>query len=402
MINIIIYIVEILLLVIIGSFILYLLILSLNALKYKSIQTFDTKKYRRFAIIIPAHNEENSISRTVESALKINYPEDLWNLYVIADNCTDKTAEISRELGANVFERTDPNERGKGYALRWCIDKLLMNEIKYDAFVVVDADSIVQPNILQVLNYYLENGSEVVQVADLVEPQYDSWSSEITRLGFTLYNYVRPLGRKQFGFSAGLKGNGMCLSTNVLRKVPWSAWSLNEDLEYGLILLLNEVVVNFAPETLVLAAMPKNPKNAETQRTRWERGRYPVIKNYTPKLLKMFLKKRKLIFFDALVELITPPVVNLFLIITLMILINLLLTIFGIISSSVFIFLWIALFILGLFHIFVGLKAVNADKMLYKALLHIPKYVIWKIYLYINFSIKKFKNEWIRTTRETN
>lgn len=393
---------ETLLIIFIGGIVLYLLFLSLSALRSSKEKILFANKYNKFAFIIPAHNEELSITRTIKSILQIDYPGELWDLFVIADNCTDKTAEISSELGANVLIRNNPTERGKGYALRWCTDILLKSQKNYDAIVIVDADSIVQPNILKVLNTYLQNGSQAIQVADLVEPQYDSWSSEVTRVGFTLYNYVRPLGRKNFKFTAGLKGNGMCLSTLLLKKIPWSSWSLNEDLEHGLILLLNGIVVDFAPETIVLAAMPRDHKKAESQRSRWERGRYPVIKNYTLKLLRKYLKTGSFVYFDALIELITPPIVNLFVLITFMIFINALLITSGIKELNIFLYVWLAIFMMGILHILIGLKAANADRTLYKAFFHIPKYVIWKIYLYINFTFKKFHNEWIRTSRETN
>ncbi len=397
-----IYIFEIIFLIALGIITLYLLYLSLNALKSKKLQNLDVSRFRKFAFIIPAHNEEFSIARTITSALKVDYPKELWDLIVIADNCTDKTAEISSNLGANVLIRNNPNERGKGYALRWCTDIILKSQKEYDAVVIVDADSVVQPNILKVLNRYLETGSKAIQVADLVEPQYDSWSSEVTRIGFTLYNYVRPLGRKNLKFSAGLKGNGMCLSTSLLKSIPWSAWSLNEDLEHGIILLLNGIIVDFAPETTVLATMPKDPKKAESQRSRWERGRYPVIKNYTKKLFNAFIKTGSFVYLDALIELITPPTVNLFGIITFMIFINVLLIIIGIGDLEIFFYIWLFLFFTGVCHILIGLKAVRADKMLYKAFMYIPKYIIWKTFLYINFSFKKFQNEWIRTSREIN
>jgi cellulose synthase/poly-beta-1,6-N-acetylglucosamine synthase-like glycosyltransferase len=266
--------------------------------------------------------------------------------------------------------------------------------------VIIDADSVADPGFLSVMNYYLEHGSRAVQCSDLVAPLPDAWSSEITRFGFTLYNYVRPLARKLLGCTAGVRGNGMCFTSSTLRSIPWNTYSLNEDLEYGLILLLNGVNVDFAPEAKVLATMPATARNAESQRSRWERGRFPVIKLYAMKLLAKGVQSFSLRYIDAFLELMTPPFVNLFGAVSLMFVLHLAFLFTGISSSVALPALWGSFIVLGLLHVFAGLYAADADAALYKAFFHIPRYALWKIKLYLMSLRRPSTEEWIRTTRD--
>lgn len=200
--------------------------------------------------------------------------------------------------------------------------------------------------------------------------------------------------------SAGLRGNGMCFTTDVLKKIPWFAYSQTEDLEYGLNLLLRGVTVTFAPEAKVYATMPAKPQNAETQRARWELGRFPIIKKYFLLLLVSAFKKKSFKIFDAFVELITPAFTNLFLITAVMLLLTLLLTSVGILPANIFLWLWVLLIALQIFYVLGGLYLAHADASAYKALLNAPKYALWKLILYFKLITKGHTKAWIRTARE--
>jgi cellulose synthase/poly-beta-1,6-N-acetylglucosamine synthase-like glycosyltransferase len=382
-----------------GVFLFYLALLSFFAVFAQSTEVLKAGRFRKIAIVIPAHNEELSIEKTINSVLAIDYPHDKFDVVVAVDNCQDRTSELSKNLGAIVYERKNEILKGKGYALRWCFD-LLSNEGSYEAVAVIDADTIVSKNFLNVMNNYIDRGSKAMQSCDLVVPQPDAWSSEITRLGFTLYNHVRPLGRKVIGLPCGLRGNGMCFVMETLKSVPWEAYSLAEDCEYGIELLLKEIDVTFVPEATVYATMPIDVRNAETQRSRWERGRFPIVRRHAGKLLKVGVKKPSYKAIDALIDLVTPPFVNLFLVVVALFIVSCIQWIVKIENSVHLIFLSIVLAGLGIFHVIVGLYAVKADRLLYKSLLYIPRYSIWKMLFYVKLVLKNSSNEWIRTTRE--
>jgi len=389
-------------LVIVSLFTFYLSLLTALAFLYRSENNGPEKKWNRFAVIIPAHNEEITIEQTIRQLFNIGYPAELFDVIVVADNCEDKTAVIAARMGALVLERFNKKFRGKGYALKWCFDLLLKSSKKYDAFLIVDADTIVSENILQIMNSYINNGAAAIQCSDLVKPQHNSWSSEITRVGLILYNYVKPLGKKVLNCSSGLRGNGMCFSADTLKKNPWQAFSQTEDLEYGIKLLMNGTQIIFAPEAQVEAIMPANPKNAESQRARWEIGRFPLILKYSGKLLSAAMAKKSFALFDAFLDLISPAFVNLFSFTILIILLNILLLTLNISGANIFLILWIILLLMQIYHVLGGLYIAGADKTAYKALFYVPRYALWKLILYIKLALKGHSKLWVRTERETN
>jgi 1,2-diacylglycerol 3-beta-glucosyltransferase len=392
--------IHIFLLATIGLLVVYLFMLSVFAACARVPGQLDTTRSRRFAVLIPAHNEEFTIAPTITSLLELEYPAQHFDVVVIADNCTDRTADVARKSGTIVYERTNAELRGKGHALRWCFDRLLSGSDQYDAFVVIDADSVVSANFLTVMNHYLERGDTVIQASDLVKPQPGAWSSEMTRLGFTLYNYARPLGRRVIGCSTGLRGNGMCFAADVLRSHPWEAYTRTEDLEFGLSLLLAGIPVAFAPQAFVLATMPQNPQLAESQRARWEHGRFPVIRTFGPILLNKTLRHGSFRSLDAFIDLITPPLINLMAIVLGILLFTLALLFSGVVSMLPFAYIWTSMFLLGFFHMLIGLYASGADRSLYKALFHLPRYIAWKALLYLKLVRHGETREWIRTERE--
>jgi 1,2-diacylglycerol 3-beta-glucosyltransferase len=392
--------VEIALIAVFGFFLLHLALLSVLALTVRKCKIIEGLRFQKMAVIVPAHNEESNIERTIRSLVAIDYPHEYFDVIVVADNCTDRTADVARKAGATVHERHIPELRGKGYALNWCFARILSEEPSYDAMAVVDADSIVSSNFLSVMNHYLERGAVAIQCSDMVEPAATAWSSEVTRVGFALYNYVRPLGRRVIGCSAGLRGNGMCFAASTLRSVPWEAYSQAEDLEYGLELLLNGVTVVFAPEATVLSPMPQNVENAESQRARWEAGRLPLIRRYAGRLLLTGFRQLSFRPIDGSIDLVTPPLLNLLVLVLLLLFLSLLVWAAGVAEAGPFVVAWLALIGLAGIHVMVGLVAAGANNHLYKALAYIPRYALWKIALYGKLLRRGHTGTWVRTTRD--
>ncbi len=399
--KIIITLVDMLFLVPLVFFSLYLSMLTLLAL-FRKVRQFDRKpaNYRRFAVLVPAHDEEAVIEQTVASLKEIDYPGDKFDILVIADNCTDRTAGISRAMGAKVFERFDQVKKGKGFALRWCLDQILASVPHYDGFVVVDADTVVSKNFLSVMNHYLYEGAECIQSSDMVVPQPGSWSPEMTRVAFILHNYVRPLGKLTLGCSSGLNGNGMCFSRKLIETMPWNAYSRVEDLEHSLQLAIDNIRVQFAPEAVVRAIMPSDSKNAETQRRRWEMGRFPLILKYTKPLILEAFRKRSIMILDMLVELVTPAFLNIFLLTLIMTGVNMGALLIGASWLFPIAAIWTVALLLEIFHVLGGLKAARADRGTYLVLMKLPKYAAWKLGLYFKTWLRGDEKQWVRTARD--
>lgn len=395
------HIAEIAALAVLGGLTGYLALLSLLSLAARRRPPARTGTPLRLAVMIPAHDEEAAIGRTLRSVSALDYPPERTETFVVADNCTDRTAEVARAHGATVLERTDADRRGKGQALRWAFDDLLGRDPAWDGFVVIDADSTISRNFLRVMDAHLASGAEAVQAADLVEPNPESWSSEVTRLGFTLYNYARPLGRSVFGGSAGLRGNGMGFGAGLLRRVPWNAFGVTEDLQYGLELVLRGVPVRFAPSATVLATMPSEAENAESQRARWEQGRAPVRGRYGPLLLSAFLRRGSFRLLDAWIDLMTPPFVQLMAIVGAALLLHAAASAFFPEFFLPYLAAWAAVVAAGLVHVLAGLVSARADARLYGALLAVPRFALWKFLLRRKRRTTAPPSEWVRTTRET-
>ncbi len=153
------------------------------------------------------------LSNLLESLAQLDYPQELYTTYVIADNCTDTTANLASQFdGVRVYERFNEKERGKGYALNWIWQQL--EDKQHDAYVVLDADSVVVPTFLRSMDSELAQGALALQACNTVLNVTESPSTALRWIALTLMNHVRPLGRNGIGGSSTLTGNGMCLSSH--------------------------------------------------------------------------------------------------------------------------------------------------------------------------------------------
>lgn len=259
-------------------------------------------KIHRIAIVIPAHDEDRWIAETVRHARDQHYPKEAFGVWVVADNCRDKTADEARGAGASVLERQ--GNPGKGQALHDLFQHLLFQD--WEAFLVLDADSRLHPDTLSVLNDYLAADSDVVAVRYGVFNPEASWRTRMMELSTASYNGLRPLGRVALGLSAGLAGNGFCLTRRTVMEVPYLAHSIVEDLEYHLVLLRSGRQVDFCSHVWVKARMPTTQRAARIQRVRWERGRWLMIKTHAPRLLADLMRGH-LRAFDGLTDVLMPP-----------------------------------------------------------------------------------------------
>lgn len=269
---------------------------------------------KRFALITAAHNEEAVIKYHLESLKQINYPKDLFDIYVIADNCTDSTAAIARQEGARVFERFS-NQRGKGYALEWMFNQLfdMEKERSYDAICLFDADNVVSSNFLLEMNSKLKKGYRSIQgYLDTKNPN-DSWVTACYATAYWSMNRMWQLARYNRGLSNAMGGTGVCLEYNLLKEYGWGATCLTEDLEFTMKLLLNGIKTSWAHDAHVYDEKPVYFSQTWRQRTRWLQGHWDVCFRYAIPLLKKGIRERKWYPVDAAIYLFQPVAITIML-----------------------------------------------------------------------------------------
>lgn len=223
-----------------------------------------------FAIVIPAHNEEEAIGDTLRSCHALDYPKDKYTVYCIADNCTDSTASVARQMGAVSLERHDLNNRGKGYALEWAFERILPKG--HDAVMVLDADCMVEKSTLRIFDRHLKAGADVLQASYAVSNPDESPISYVSAVGNVIENRLFYAPKSALGLAVFLRGTGMALRSLVLKRVPWSAHSIAEDVEYGIRLLEGGYKIRFIDEVMVLSKFPATAAQLKVQRERWAGG----------------------------------------------------------------------------------------------------------------------------------
>jgi cellulose synthase/poly-beta-1,6-N-acetylglucosamine synthase-like glycosyltransferase len=268
----------------------------------------------RFVVVIPAHDEEANVGATVASCRALAYDPAAFTVFVIADNCTDATARAARAAGAEVFERVDPDRRSKGYALEDFFRHLAgagPGRSEFDAAVVIDADTVVDPGLLARFADALAVGADWAQCYYTVSNPDASWRTRLLTYALSLFNGVWLLGQDRLGLSVGFRGNGMCLSRRGLGRVPWQAHGLVEDQEFAWQLRVAGERVRFVPEARVYAEMVSRGRAAVSQRRRWEEGR----RSLRGRFLRPLLASPALTPWNKallLLDLLFPPLMPLF------------------------------------------------------------------------------------------
>jgi len=385
-----------------GLFVAYLLVLACLALAPGSRRAGAAPRRarpQRFALVIPARDEEETLRETLPAYQHLDYPRALYEIIVVADNCTDRTAALARRLGATVYERNDPARRGKGWALAWIFDHLLQTRPDIDAFAVVDADSVVSPNFLRVMAAALAAGQVVVQARNAVGNAADGWRPALASLSFALLGHLRPLGRSRLGLSAGLKGNGMCFTREALLRLPWRASSLAEDLEYSLELALHGVRARFAPGAYVASPMPLAGEDARAQAIRWEFGRLELIRRYLGRLLARGLRRGDPGCLEAALDLSIPPMTVLAGVPLLGLFADAVLWLgTGFPAAGILATYWVAVLTGEAIYVGAGLRLAGSRRHVLRGLLRAPAYLAWKAVVLLGGWLAP-EHVWVRTPR---
>ena len=265
------------------------------------------EKEHKFMAIVPAHNEENVIKNLVESLNNQDYPKHLYDVYVIADNCTDRTAEIAKEAGAKVYKRFDDAHRTKGFALNWFLKQKIEENADYDAFCVFDADNIVDKNFIKNMNKKLCQGEEIVQGYRDIKNPTDSWVSSGYAIFYWMMNRFYHLARYNLGLSPLINGTGFMVKFDLIKPNGWQTITLTEDIEFSLINIASGRKLGWATDAIVYDEQPVNFAQSWSQRSRWTVGHLQCMKHYTKDLAKGVIENKTFMNFDGLLYMFGIP-----------------------------------------------------------------------------------------------
>ena len=375
------------------AFSLYLLSLTLLS-RAEQAKTADSTRRLRFDLIVPAHNEAAAIEAVVANLLQLDWPDDGYRVMVVADNCSDTTATLARAAGAEVLERHDTENRGKGYALEYAFQE---SQAKgwADAVVVVDADSEVSANMLEAFATRIEHGAQVIQAHYGVLNPDDSWRTRLMAIALAAFHQVRSRARERLKLSCGIRGNGWCATHAVLREVPYSAYSLAEDIEFGIHLGLAKHRVHYADEVQVAGMMVSGEQASRSQRQRWEGGRWELLRQKLLPLLRASFRPGGTVCLDLALDLLVPPLSYVFINIVIFILVA---NIVALIEPTTKTWLWLGAFcgISLVMYVLRGWQLSGVGLRGLVDLVRAPFFVLWKVLL----MLRKRGPEWIRTERE--
>jgi cellulose synthase/poly-beta-1,6-N-acetylglucosamine synthase-like glycosyltransferase len=348
----------------------------------------------RFDVFVPAHNEEAVIARTVANLRQLDWPADRFRVIVIADNCSDATSSIATQAGARMFERVNLERRGKGYALAYAFDRSAA-ESWADAVVVIDADAEASANLLEAFAVRIENGAFAVQAHYGVLNPFASWRTRLITIAKAAFHIVRSRARERLGVSCGIRGNGWCVTHALLTRVPYRAFSLTEDVEYGIELGLAGYRVQYADEAHSNAEMVSGEHIARKQRQRWEHGRFQLIRAKTLSLLLGAFRRRSGVCLDLGLDLLVLPLSYVTLNVGALIILA---TVATWLQPQLRPWLWLSVGCASslVFYVLRGwqLSGIGARGLL--DLARAPGFLLWKILL----MLRRTSDEWIRTDRE--
>ncbi len=272
-------------------------------------------KMHRYAVLISARNEENVIATLVDSIHHQDYPQELIDIYVIADNCTDKTAQVAEEAGAFVFVRNDMENVGKGYALDYALNRIFTEkgDDHYDGFFVFDADNILDTNYISAMNRTFSDGHRIITSYRNSINYGTNWITA----GYALW-YIREskfLNHSRMLLNSGcaISGTGFLVSKEIIKKHDgWKFFLLTEDIEFSIANAIEGEKIAFCSDAILYDEQPQTFKQSWTQRLRWARGFLQVFGKYGTKLIASVFKKNRRTCYDMAMTIIPAFFITLF------------------------------------------------------------------------------------------
>jgi cellulose synthase/poly-beta-1,6-N-acetylglucosamine synthase-like glycosyltransferase len=346
------------------------------------------------AILIPAHNEEAGIPATLRSIAPQLKDND--RLIVVADNCADGTAAVAEAEGAEVVCRTNPEKRGKGFALDFGIQYLRANPP--DILIVVDADCQIAPHAVDHLAKLCANFRRPVQGQYLMRNQENvRLKQRIAEFAWVVKNLVRPLGLAKLGLPCQLMGSGMAFPWADINTIDLANSHLVEDMKMGLDLARRGVAPIFCPDAVVLSFFPTDEQGRKDQRTRWEHGHLGIIAREAPRALMQGFGTMNLGLVAMALDLFVPPLALLVMLVMVFLLIA------GIFYATTgylvpIVTISCASIILGV--TVVAAWASHGRRIVsFSSLLSAAFYPLSKVPMYLRFVFSR-QSEWVRSKRD--
>jgi len=268
-----------------------------------------TERHHHFAVLICARNEENVLGNLIGSLDQQQYPRDMYDIFVVADNCEDHTADIARNSGTIVYERSDPDRQTKGYAMNWFFNKFRQDYPGiYDACVVFDADNVVDPGFLAAVNRQLCAGKKVAVGYRLGKNPSDTWISGTSSIFWLMQSRFFFLPRLRLGLSCcSAGGTGFMFRLDVLGANGWETQSLCEDIEFALQNIEKGNDVSYAYDAVFYDEQPETLRQSIKQRYRWAVGTIQILKLNLPGLLRAVIKEHRWKAIDGIIFIISLP-----------------------------------------------------------------------------------------------
>jgi len=345
------------------------------------------------AVLVPAHNEESGIAATLAGVRAQLAAGD--RLLVVADNCSDATADVARAAGAEVIERAS-ELRGKGYALAHGIDHL--RAAPPSAVVIVDADCDLAPGALDALMHDLAVTRRPVQALYLMlAPAGAGLSRRLAQFAWRVRNWARPAGWHRLGMPCQLMGTGMAFDWEMLQNAALANASIVEDMKLGIDLAARGMAPVFCQRALVTSWFPESAAAAGTQRTRWEHGHIEMILREMPGILRLAAVRRDRRMLGMALDLGVPPLALLAGLLAL----AWLLAVAGWLLGGTALVAMVASALLALFLITIlaAWFVQGRDLVRLSELLAVPWYIAAKLPMYVRFIVRR-QQDWVRTDRK--
>ena len=272
---------------------------------FRKPRAFPDAAPMRYAVLICARNESGVIGLLIDSIKAQDYPSDMIDTWVLADNCTDNTAKIARKKGAIVVERENKKLVGKGWALNYLLKVISKEgrEWNYDGYFVIDADNILDTNFVAEMNKAVASGQRVVTCYRNSKNYGDNWLSASYALWFLRESKYLNNARHILGLSSACSGTGFVIHRDILEKFGgWNYFTLTEDVEFSFAMVASGERIGYCSTAIVYDEQPVSFKVSWKQRTRWVKGYFQAYSRYGLKLFKRFVTKGDFSCYDMLVS----------------------------------------------------------------------------------------------------